>query len=237
MFNRKTDGRVTFLTNHLPEKFTGVHCDLVLNSPMFKGALFLALGFLAVCFPVVAQQAKHSGATQHRAATFATSTFEHGSTLSLYRPNVISASNASLLFHNGPVRAWSDGAQLANETALAQIGMAPLGLFPVTYLAPSDVGPMTTRKASGASNSRIQNSAVDGKDLPNEIMSQPGNRVYYTGEIGFLYGQSIGKGSGDYWQNYVWGQAGNDHFQITAGAAFENWSGNSPKIRAYPFSR
>jgi hypothetical protein len=29
---------------------------------MFKGAFFLALGFLAVCFPVVAQQAKHSRA-------------------------------------------------------------------------------------------------------------------------------------------------------------------------------
>ena len=24
-------------------------------------------------------------------------------------------------------------------------------------------------------------------------MSQPGNRVYYSGEVGFLYGQSIGK--------------------------------------------
>ena len=204
---------------------------------MFKGALFLALGFLAVCFPVLAQHARHSGATQRRAATFATSTFERGSTLSFYRPNVVSASNASLLFHNGPVRAWSDGAQLASETALAQIGMAPLGLFPVTYLAPSDVGPMPTRKASAASNSRFQTSAVDGKDLPNEIMSQPGNRVYYTGEVGFLYGQSIGKGSGDYWQNYVWGQAGNDHFQITAGAAFENWSGSGTKFRAYPYSR
>ena len=134
----------------LREKFTGVCCDLVLNSPMFKGALFLALGFFAVCFPVVAQQAKHSGATQHRAATFATSTFEHGSTLSLYRPNAVSASN-SILFHNGPVRAWSDGAQLVNETALAQIGMAPLGLFPVTYLAPSDVGPTPIRKPGAAS--------------------------------------------------------------------------------------
>ena len=204
---------------------------------MFKVALFLALGFLAICFPVVAHQAKHSGATQHRAATAATSTFERGSTLSFYRPNVVSASNASLLFHNGPVRAWSDGAQLANETALAQIGMAPLGLFPVTYLAPSDVGPTPTRKASATSNSRSQMLATDGKDLPGEMISSPLNQVYYTGEVGFVYGQWSGKGNGDYWQNYVWGQAGNDHFQITAGAAFENWSGSSPKIRAYPFSR
>ncbi len=204
---------------------------------MFKGALFLALGLLTVCFSVVAQQAKHSGATQRRAATFVTSTFEHGSTLSLYRPNTVSASNASLLFHSGPVRAWSDGAQLANETALAQIGMAPLGLFPVTYLAPSDVGPTPIRKPSAASNSGSQMLGTDGKDLPGEMISSPLNQVYYTGEVGFVYGQWSGKGNGDYWQNYVWGQAGNDHFQITAGAAFENWSGSGTKIRAYPFSR
>ncbi|MGZ4975431.1 MAG: hypothetical protein ACXWDN_21940, partial [Limisphaerales bacterium] len=147
---------------------------------MFKGALFPALGFLAVCFPVVAQQAKHSGATQHRAATFTTSTFERGSPLTLCRPNAVSTSNASLLFHNGPVRAWSDGAQLANETALAQIGMAPLGLFPVTYLAPSDVGPTPTRKASAASNSRSQMLANDGKDLPGEMINSPLNQVYCT---------------------------------------------------------
>jgi hypothetical protein len=221
----------------LRKTFTGVYCDLVLNSPMFKGALFLALGFLAVCFPIVAQQAKHSGATQHRAATPAVTTFEHGSILSLYRPNFVSASNASLLFHTGPVRAWSDGAQLASETALAQIGMAPLGLFPMTYLAPSDVRPVPTTKRSAAPNYRSENLATDGKDLPGETISSPLNQVYYTGEVGFVYGQWSGRGNGDYWQSYVWGQVGNDKFQINAGAAFENWSGNSPKIRAYPFSR
>jgi hypothetical protein len=203
---------------------------------MFRGALFSALGLLAVCFTVVAQQGKHSEAKQHRVATPAVTTFEHGSTLSLYRPTV-STSNASLLSRKGPVRAWSDGAQLASETALAQIGMAPLGLFPVTYLAPRDFAPAPTRRPSTASDSRFQNSPVDGKDLSNEIMSQPMNPVYVTGEIGFLYGQSIGKGSGDYWQNYVWGQAGNDKFQITAGAAFENWSGNGVKFRSFNLAR
>ena len=131
---------------------------------MFKGALFLALGFLTVCFPVAAQQTKHSEAAQHRAATSGTTTFGRASTLSLYRSNVIVASNASLLFHNGPVRTWSDGAQLASETALAQIGMAPLGLFPTTYLAPSDVGAVLTRKLSAAPDSRSANLVADGKD-------------------------------------------------------------------------
>lgn len=204
---------------------------------MFKGALFLALGFLAVCFPVLAQQAKHSGAAQHRAAARAVPAFEHSSTLSLYRPNLVSASHASLLFHSGPVRAWSDGAQLASETALAQIGMAPLGLFPVTYLAPSDVGPVPIMRPVAAPSSRSQMVATDGKDLTDEMISSPLNQVYCTGEVGFVYGQWSGKGNGDYWQSYVWGQAGNDKFQINAGASFENSSGNSPKIRAYPFSR
>ena len=85
---------------------------------MFKGALFLALGFFAVCFPVVAQQAKHSGAAQHRVAASALMPLDVVSNFSIYRPNVINASNASILFHNGPVRAWSDGAQLVSESAL-----------------------------------------------------------------------------------------------------------------------
>ena len=204
---------------------------------MRKRALFAALGLFSVCFPLAAQQATDSRGMQDSAAISAGTPLDRVSSLSLYWPKILSASNDSLLFHNGPVRAWSDGAQLANETALAQIGMAPLGLFPVAYLGPSDVAPVPMRNVRATSNSRSKNLASDGKDLPSELMDSPANRVYYTGEVGFVYGQWSGKGNGDYWQSYVWGQAGNDKFQINAGAAFENWSGNSPKIRAYPFSR
>ena len=69
------------------------------------------------------------------------------------------------------------------------------------------------------------------------MISSPLNQVYYTGEVGFMYGQWSGKSSGDYVGSYVWGQAANDKFQITAGAAFDNWNGSSPKLRAYSFSR
>ena len=203
---------------------------------MSKSAFVLALGLLAVCFPLAAQQAKHSGARQHRLAASAVKPLDGVSNLSMYRPNVMNAST-SILLHNGPVRAWSDGAQLASETALAQIGMAPLGLFPFTYLVPSDVGPMATRRASAASDSRFQDSRVDGKDLPGEMISSPLNQVYCTGEVGFVYGQWSGRGNGDYWQSYVWGQAGNDKFQINAGAAFENWNGNTAKFGSLRISR
>ena len=199
---------------------------------MFKGALLLALGFFAVCFPAVAQQTKHSGVAQHHFTASAVKPLDAGSNLSIYRPNVMNGST-SILFHNGPVRAWSDGAQLANESAFVQIGMAPLGLFPEAYLAPSEAGPTVVRKPSAAPNYSAANLPTDGKDLSGAILNSPLSNVYVTGEIGFMYGQWSGKGSGDYAGSYIWGQAGNDKFQISAGGSFENWSGNGPKFRSF----
>jgi hypothetical protein len=69
------------------------------------------------------------------------------------------------------------------------------------------------------------------------MLDSPLSHVYVTGEIGFVYGQWSGKGSGDYASTYIWGQAGNDKFQITAGGSYENWNGSSPKLRGYQFSR
>src|SRR5262249_45805199 len=102
---------------------------------MLRRALFLALWLLGVCFSGAAQQARHYRAAQPPAATSAVTPFDAVSSLSLYGPQIPGTSNNSILFHNGPVRAWSDGAQLVSETALTQIGMAPLGLFPVAYFA------------------------------------------------------------------------------------------------------
>ena len=203
---------------------------------MFKGALFLALGFLAVCSPLVAQQARHSAAAQRRVAATALRPLDAASNLSIYRPTVIN-SHDSILFHNGPLRAWSDGAQLVSESAFVQIGMAPLGLFPAAYLAPSDVGTIPVRKPSTALASQATSLPTDGKDSPGEMLNSPLNQVYVTGEVGFMYGQWSGKGSGDYVGTYIWGQAGNDKLQITAGGSFENWNGSGPKFRSLNFAR
>jgi len=203
---------------------------------MSRGALVLGLGLFAVSFPLVAQQAKHSGAAQHHLAASTLRPLDAVSNLSIYRPNVVNAPN-SILFHNGPVRAWSDGGQLVSESAFVQIGMAPLGLFPVAYLAPSDVGPAPMRKPSAAPDSRSANLPTDGKDLSPEMLNSPLNQVYVTGEVGFMYGQWSGKGDGDYVGSYIWGQAGNDKLQITAGGSFENWNGSGPKFRSFNLVR
>lgn len=203
---------------------------------MLKGALVLALGLLGICFPVAAQQTKHSGSAHHRVAAATVAPLHVVSGLSLYNPKILGASNGSLLLQNGPVRAWSDGAQLMNESAFVQIGMAPLGLFPVAYLAPADVGPAPTRKPGAVPDSRSPNFGTDGKDLSGEMFSSPLNQVYCTGEVGFMYGRWSGKGSGDYVGSYVWGQAGNDKFQITAGAAFDEWNGNGRSVQFRSFA-
>jgi hypothetical protein len=208
---------------------------------MSRGALVLALGLFAVCFPLAAQQSKHSRGTQHRVTATAVAPLDAVSNLSIYRSNVINAPN-SILFHNGPVRAWSDGGQLVSENAFVQIGMAPLGLFPAAYLAPSDFGPTPIRRPNTAPDSRSANLApdgkdFDGKDLSGEMLNSPLNHVYYTGEVGFMYGQWSGKGSGDYVGSYIWGQAASDKFQITAGGSFENWNGSGPKFRSFNFAR
>jgi hypothetical protein len=216
---------------------SGISGDLVLIPSMSRGALLLALGLFGVCLPLAAQQGRNSKTAHHAAVSSAVTAFDGLSTLSFYRPKIFSASESSLLFHTGPVRAWSDGAQLASETALAQIGMAPLGLFPVAYLAPNYSGPAPVPNRSTASVSRPQAIAVDGKDLPGDMISSPLNQVYYTGEVGFMYGQASGKGGGNYLDSYVWGQAGNEKFQITAGAAYENWNGNGVKFRSFPVPR
>ena len=203
---------------------------------MIRRVLAVATGLVTVCFPVAGQQANGLGASVDRATAFEQSqiagALDPAFALSLYQPKILSAKNSSLLFHKGRVLAWSDGGQLASENALASIGMASLNLFPVTYFAPDTFGPAPARQGNGSSDSRSGNFGKDDKDSPGELMVSPPDPIYYGGETGILYGHSIGKGSGDMLETYIQGTVGNEHFQITAGAAYEQSSGNTVKFRS-----
>ena len=207
------------------ENFAGVCSDLVVNYRMMKRALFVAAGLLGICFVVAAQQAnKHAAQNVHTSA------------LSLHPPKIFSAKDSSLLFHKGPVYAWSDGGRLASESALAEIGMASLDLFPVADLPPNASGVATARRGSSAANSPPGNFGTDGKDLPGTMMS-PSDQVYYGGEVGVLYGRWTGKGGGDLMQSYIQGTVGNDRLQISVGAEYDESSGHSARYHSYFFPR
>ena len=223
------------------QNFTGVCADLIVNCCMIRRAVAVATVLLAVCLPVVAQQAKRPMATRHRPLASerlqAAAAFDPRLAFSLSQPNAFSSKDSFLLLHRGPVHAWSDGGRLASENALAATGMVSLDLFSGAYLPPPDTfGSAPANRARAASDSRPENFGTDPKDS-REMMMSPPDRFYYGGEIGFLYGHSIGKGSGDMMESYILGQVGNDHLQITAGAAFENWSGQTPRFHSFNLSR
>jgi hypothetical protein len=207
---------------------------------MIRRALAVAVGLFAVCFAVTAQQTNRSGPMRNRAVPreqlHAPIRFDPALALSLYQPNALSA-NDSFLFRKGPVHTWSDGGRLASENALAEIGMATIDVFPAAYLPPPNAfGSASPNRAGAPSNQRPGNFGSDPKDSP-EMMFSPPDRFYYGGEVGFMYGRWSGKGSGDMMESYIMGTAGNDHFQITAGAAFENWSGNGARFRSFALPR
>jgi hypothetical protein len=77
---------------------------------------------------------------------------------------------------------------------------------------------------------------MDGKDLPNEVMSSSGGPIYYGGEVGFMYGHSSGNGGGDMYETYITGTVGNDKFQISAGASYDDWNGNGRGVRFRSFA-
>ena len=55
------------------------------------------------------------------------------------------------------------------------------------------------------------------------------DRVYYGGEIGFLYGRSSGKYGVEYERGYIIGEVGNDKFHLTVGTSYERLSGRVPR--------
>jgi hypothetical protein len=195
---------------------------------MIGRALSVAVGLLGICIAVPAQQPNSRSGTQN----------EHASALNLYQSKTFSAKDSSLLFHKGPVYAWSDGGRLASNSALAEIGMASLDLFPVAYLPTDASGVAPAKKASGnaAADSSRRNVGTDGKDLSGTMISLP-QEIYYGGEVGVMYGRWTGKGGGDLMQSYILGTVGNDRFQISVGAEYEESSGRSARYHSYVFPR
>jgi hypothetical protein len=195
---------------------------------MVKRALCVAVGLLGALLPAFAQQANQP--------EWRVGAFDPAFALSLYPTRISGAANSFLLFHRGPVRAWSDGGWLASENALTQNGMTSLDLFPVAFWTPEVFGSVSGSTGNGVRDSRPENSRTDGKDSAGEIMESPLDRVYYGGEVGVLYGRWSGKGGGDMWETYVVGTVGNDKFQISAGASYDEWNGSGRGLRFRSFS-
>jgi hypothetical protein len=89
--------------------------------------------------------------------------------------------------------------------------------------------PATPRRAAVAPAEDPKDSSKEAVDLARKDWID-----YVHGEVGFLYGRSAGKFDREVEEGYVIGTVGNDHFSITAGASFENWSGSGRGLKFRP---
>ena len=179
---------------------------------MIKRAVPAVLGFLGLCLPLAAQQIATDFETITPEQLRRTAAVDTGPALTLDRPDVFSTVDASVLIHSLPVLTLLDGRRFPLSSELD-----PLALFPVAFLSAVEV-------------QKVNPSPVYGTDAPGGTVDLRLNRDYYGGgEFGVFYGKSGGKFGREDFQSYIIGGVGNEHFNITAGASYQESSGSIPR--------
>jgi hypothetical protein len=186
---------------------------------MIKSVLLVGLGSVGFCLPLAAQQT--SSVERSKAETSAprelhrASALDTPARLTLSRPEFSSTIHGSVLTDDLIMLTLLDGERLPASSELDRMGMPPLDYFQDT-----------------AEGENAEPARVDGKDSPREVVSSPLSPIYYSGEIGVFYGRSSGKFDREIMQTYFLGQVGNEKFQITVGAAYQESNGSSPRFRS-----
>ncbi len=136
-------------------------------------------------------------------------------------PDALSALNHSS--PRFPALALSDGRLFSFSGAVA-----PPFSFNWMETTPPDFLPALSTTEPQRANA----STTTGKDSSKEVVGVRGPNLldYASGEVGFLYGRSIGKHGVELEQGYFIGEVGDDKFHITVGASYENWSGRFPPL-------
>ena len=195
---------------------------------LIKRAVLLGVGFVGFCFSLAAQQTSQTAESGSDSAAPEQSrdiaAFDPAFALNLYRPGIISAAASSALLPDRPVLTLLEGDDL-----LAEMGIAPLDLFPIVS---SDISAEPKVSAAPVHRSARNDSGTDGKDSPSEIVTSPVSPIYYSGELGVFYGLWNGKYGGDIVETYIRGDVGNETFHISAGAAYGESSVNQPRFRS-----
>jgi len=179
---------------------------------MAKCATVVILGSLSFYFSAAAQKKP-----------------ETGPALTLSPAEILSTTSNSLLLHSQPVLSILDGQRLPLSSQVGWLEMAPLALSPNVSLGTAQVQQINASARYGTDG---RDSGTDVKDSLAEVISSF-KRLYYGGEVGFLYGHSTGRFSGDLFQTYTLGTVGNDKFQITVGTEYEEWSGHGPRFHSF----
>lgn len=189
---------------------------------MIKRALLLGVAFLGFCFCLTAQQTSRTERGKDEIAAvrqLRPSALDAPATLTLSRPEFLRPTHGSVLTDDPLTLALLDREPLPVLNELGSIGMAPLHEF-------QDELP------SAAAVEKADTAPMDGKDSPSEVVSSPLSPIYYGGELGVFYGRSSGKFDREIMQTYFLGTVGNNNFQITVGAAYDESNANAPRFHS-----
>jgi outer membrane receptor protein involved in Fe transport len=188
---------------------------------MIRRALLAVVGLLTLCLPLVAQQTNRLEQTEDETITLEqlrrTGAVDTSSALTLYRPDIFSAANGSVLIHGLPALTLLDGRRILASSALGRMGMTALDVVPLALLSRVEV-------------QKVNASPMYGTDSPGGVVNLRLNRDYAGGEVGVFYGRSSGKFGREDKQAYILGGVGDEKFHITAGAEYEESSGSVPRL-------
>jgi outer membrane receptor protein involved in Fe transport len=173
---------------------------------------------LGLCIPLGAQE-NHPGQdnqeTISREQLQITGAVDVESALALYRPDSFSQSSNSILIYGFPALTLLDGRRFSISGPLGRLNV--LDFLPVALI--SSVGVQ-----------KIGASPVYGSDATGGVVDMRLSRDFAGGEFGIFYGKSTGKFEYEEKSAHILGSVGNDKFQITAGAFYEEASGHRPNL-------
>jgi hypothetical protein len=171
---------------------------------MIRRAASAVLGLLGLCLPLFAQTETISIEDLEK-----TGALDAAAALSLDQPNAFSRVDGALLLHTLPVTMLLDGRRFPISGDSRRV----FEMFPVAFLDSVEV-------------QKLSASPVYGSDGPGGMVNLRMNHYSSGGEFGVFYGKSEGKYGGDLFQTYIIGGVGNDKFNITAGALYQESSGH-----------
>ncbi|MEP7015689.1 MAG: hypothetical protein ABI925_09630 [Verrucomicrobiota bacterium] len=149
------------------------------------------------------------------------------STFALYRPEIFTTVDSSTLIDRLPVRIFLDGTRFPVSSEMGRMGMTPLDFPAIAFMSPVTIAHMSVSRVHRGPRADGKDFSKDGKDSSAEVMGAPLNPLQYGGEAGVYYGHASGKFGGDEFGSYMMGSVGNDKFQISAGASYQEWNGHT----------
>jgi hypothetical protein len=122
-----------------------------------------------------------------------------------------------------PMLTLADARGLPASSELGRMGTVPVDISSDDSFIVAEI--IVRPEGGKQSATDGKDSRTDGKDSSAQIVNSPLNPISYGGEVGFRYGHASGKFGGDDFATYMMGTAGNDKFQITVGAGYEEFNG------------